>query len=191
MQPPVPAIQPLIQKEFDKEQKKRNGGAGQRGRAVQAHKRELDEFAAKNGLKNKLETEITRRGLVIRLLTDNVLFDSGEAKIKPRALPLLGKIAQLLQVDTQHPINVEGHTDNVPIRIVDLPDELGAVNRSRVERDPLPDRAECAGQADGSGRLRPASPDCVERQRQRAAPATGASRSSFFESTRTLPPEPS
>jgi chemotaxis protein MotB len=136
VEPPVPAIQPLIQKEFDKEQEKRNGGAGSEDEQFKRTKRQLDEFAAKNGLKDKLETKITRRGLVIRLLTDNVLFDSGEAKVKARALPLLGKIAQLLQVDTQHPINVEGHTDNVPIRSSTFPTnwELSTARASSVTR---------------------------------------------------------
>ena len=136
VEPPVPAIQPLIQKEFDKEQEKRNGGANSEDEQFRRTKRQLDEFAVQNGLKDKLEIEITRRGLVIRLLTDNVLFDSGQAKIKPRALPLLGKIAQLLQVDTQHPINVEGHTDNVPIRSSTFPTnwELSTARASSVTR---------------------------------------------------------
>ena len=134
--PPVPAIQPLIQPEFDKEQKRRNGGADSENEQFKRTKRELDEFAAQNGLKDKLEIEITRRGLVIRLLTDNVLFDSGEAKVKPRALPLLGKIARALQVDTQHPINVEGHTDNVPIASSTFPTnwELSTARASSVTR---------------------------------------------------------
>ena len=137
VQPPVPAIQPLIQKEFDKEQEKRGGGAEEsEDDQFRRTKRQLDEFAAKNGLKDKLETEITRRGLVIRLLTDNVLFDSGQAKIKSRALPLLGKIAQALQVDVEHPINVEGHTDNVPIRSSTFPTnwELSTARASSVTR---------------------------------------------------------
>ncbi len=136
VQPPVPAIQPLIQQEFDKEQKKRDGGQDNEEEQFKRTKRELDEFAAQNGLKSKLEIEITRRGLVIRLLTDNVLFDSGEAKMKPRALPLLGKIAQLLQVDTEHPINVEGHTDNVPIHSSQFPTnwELSTARAASVTR---------------------------------------------------------
>jgi chemotaxis protein MotB len=115
-EPPVPAIQPLIRKEFQKEQeKKQSSKQGTEDEQFKQVKRNLDQYAAQHGLKNKLETEITRRGLVIRLLTDGVLFDSGQAKIKPGAMPVLEKIAGLLQVDQEHPINVEGHTDNVPI----------------------------------------------------------------------------
>jgi chemotaxis protein MotB len=144
VQPPVPAIQPLIQKEFDKEQKKRSGSSeGTEDEQFRKVKRDLDEYAEQNGLKNKLETEITRRGLVIRLLTDGVLFDSGQAKIKPRALPVLEKIAGLLQVDREHPINVEGHTDNVPIQSSQYPTnwELSTARAASVVRLLIADNA--------------------------------------------------
>jgi len=143
VQPPVPAIQPLIQKEFDKEQKKRSGGEGTEDEQFKKVKRDLDDYAAKHALKKKLETEITRRGLVIRLLTDGVLFDSGEAKVKPRAMPLMEKIAGLLQVDEDHPINVEGHTDNVPIHSSQFPTnwELSTARASSVVRLLITDNA--------------------------------------------------
>ena len=143
VQPPVPAIQPLIQQEFDKQQKKRGDAQGNEEEQFQKVKRDLDEYAEQNGLKNKLETEITRRGLVIRLLTDGVLFDSGEAKIKPRAVPVIKKIAGLLQVDKEHPINVEGHTDNVPIRSSQYPTnwELSTARASSVVRLLIADSA--------------------------------------------------
>jgi chemotaxis protein MotB len=135
VQPPVPAIQPLIQKEFDKQQAKTTA-AGKENQEFEQLKQQLDAYAKTHGLASKLETQITRRGLVIRLLTDNVLFDSGQARIKPRALPLLTKIAGLLQVDTQHPINVEGHTDNVPINSSQFPTnwELSTARASSVVR---------------------------------------------------------
>ena len=136
VEPPVPAIQPLIQQDFDRQQEKRASKQGSEDEQFRQVKRNLDEYAARHGLKNKLETEITRRGLVIRLLTDGVLFDSGEAKVKPRAMPVLEKIAGLLQVDQEHPINVEGHTDNVPIRSSRYPTnwELSTARASSVVR---------------------------------------------------------
>ena len=82
---------------------------------LQQLKRQLDAFAAAHGFKAQVETVVTRRGLVVRLLTDNVLFDSGLADIKPRGLPLLAEVGTLLGVDHVHPIVVEGHTDDVPI----------------------------------------------------------------------------
>ena len=83
-----------------------------------------------------MSTEITRRGLVIRLLTDKVLFDSGEATIKPAGKPLLKKVSSLLQVDHDHPINVEGYTDNVPIHSPIFPTnwELSTARAASVVR---------------------------------------------------------
>jgi chemotaxis protein MotB len=146
VQPPVPAIQPLIQKEFDKEQKKRAGGEGTEDEQFKKVKRDLDEYAKDHKLQKKVETEVTRRGLVIRLLTDGVLFDSGEAKVKPAAMPLMEKIAGLLQVDQDHPINVEGHTDNVPIRSSQFPTnwELSTARASSVVRLLIADNAPAA-----------------------------------------------
>jgi len=82
---------------------------------LQRLKRMLDAFAVAHGFRAQVETVVTRRGLVVRLLTDNVLFDSGLADIKPRGLPLLAEVGTLLGVDHVHPIVVEGHTDDVPI----------------------------------------------------------------------------
>jgi chemotaxis protein MotB len=82
---------------------------------LQQLKRMLDAYAAAHGFRAQVETVVTRRGLVVRLLTDNVLFDSGLAAIKPQGLPLLSEVGTLLGVDRVHPIVVEGHTDDVPI----------------------------------------------------------------------------
>ncbi len=82
---------------------------------LQRLKAQLDAFAAAHGFKAQVSTVVTQRGLVVRLLTDNVLFDSGLADIKPQGLPLLGEVGTLLGVDRVHPIAVEGHTDDVPI----------------------------------------------------------------------------
>jgi chemotaxis protein MotB len=82
---------------------------------LQQLKRQLDAFAAAHGFKAQVETVVTQRGLVVRLLTDNVLFDSGLADLKGAGLPLLGEVGTLLGVDRMHPIVVEGHTDDVPI----------------------------------------------------------------------------
>jgi chemotaxis protein MotB len=144
VEPPIPAIQPLIQKEFKQEQaKKQESAKGSEDEQFKQVKRNLDQYAADHGLKKKLETTITRRGLVIRLLTDGVLFDSGEAKIKPGATPVLEKIAGLLQVDADHPINVEGHTDNVPIKSSQFPTnwELSTARAASVVRLLIADNA--------------------------------------------------
>lgn len=82
---------------------------------LQRLKAQLDAFAAAHGFKAQVDTVVTQRGLVVRLLTDNVLFDSGQAQIKAQGMPLLGEVATLLGVDRVHPIVIEGHTDDQPI----------------------------------------------------------------------------
>jgi chemotaxis protein MotB len=84
-------------------------------------KRELDAYAASHGFSKSVQTSIEARGLVIRVLTDDLLFASGQATLEGRADGLLGEIAQLLNVDQTHPISVEGNTDNVPIHSSEFP----------------------------------------------------------------------
>jgi chemotaxis protein MotB len=101
-----------------------------------ALKAKIDRWAKAHGLQDQVSTTIARRGLVIRLLTDRVLFDSGKADLKPASGPLLGKMAELLHVDTLHPIAVEGHTDPLPIRSERFPSnwELSTARASSVVR---------------------------------------------------------
>jgi chemotaxis protein MotB len=56
------------------------------------------------------------RGLVTRVV-DRVLFDSGKAQLRRGAYPVLDKVAQVLKEFPSQPVGVEGHTDNVPIRV--------------------------------------------------------------------------
>jgi chemotaxis protein MotB len=78
-------------------------------------KREVDAYAASHGLSQHISTSIDQRGLVIRLLTDKLLFDTGRATLKPQSLPVLRRIAALLTATVTNPIRVEGNTDSVPI----------------------------------------------------------------------------
>jgi chemotaxis protein MotB len=55
----------------------------------------------------------TRRGIVLQL-SDNILFEKGEALLKPKAYPLMDRIADVLK-DTRFNVYVEGHTDNTPV----------------------------------------------------------------------------
>jgi chemotaxis protein MotB len=98
--------------------------------------RQIDMYARANGFADSVETEIRPRGLVIRVLTDRVLFDSGSAQLKPQAEPLLGQIARLVNLDVRHPVAVEGHTDPVPIATGQYPSnwELSSGRAASVVR---------------------------------------------------------
>jgi chemotaxis protein MotB len=99
-------------------------------------KAQIDAYARKHGLSKQLQTEIARRGLVVRLLTDQVVFDPGQAILKPAAAPVLTGVAHALNIDKTHPIMVEGHTDNVPISGSQFPSnwELSTARASVVVR---------------------------------------------------------
>lgn len=56
------------------------------------------------------------RGLVARLV-NQVLFDSGKADLRRGASPVLDKVAQVLKEVPDQPVGIEGHTDNVPIKV--------------------------------------------------------------------------
>lgn len=55
------------------------------------------------------------RGIVVRLMTDNVLFDRASADIKPEMKAILDAVAGPLK-DAGLPVLVEGHTDDLPMR---------------------------------------------------------------------------
>lgn len=79
-------------------------------------KERLDAYAGARGLSGKIHTSIEERGLVIRILPDDMLFNTGEAALRPEARPVLDKVASILRsLDAPNPIRVEGNTDSVPI----------------------------------------------------------------------------
>ncbi len=118
-------------------------------------KHELEAYAAKHGFSKNVKTSIEARGLVIRVLTDELLFASGQAALNSRADGLLTEIGQLLNVDETHPIAVEGNTDNVPIHSSLFPSnwQLSTARASTVvqyliEHGVSPHRLTATGYAD-------------------------------------------
>ncbi len=76
----------------------------------------VQSYAQMHGFSGLIKTSIDQRGLVIRLLTDKVLFDSGHAELKATGTPIMLEVSQLLETTKfSNPIRVEGNTDNVPI----------------------------------------------------------------------------
>jgi chemotaxis protein MotB len=120
-----------------------------------ALKARVDAYVKRHGLATRVSTLITRDGLVIRLLTDRLLFASGSAAVQPAGRPLLAKVGQLLRAENQHEIRVRGYTDPVPIHTTAFPSnwELSAARAASVVRAFIgagvaPPRLEAAGRAD-------------------------------------------
>jgi len=74
-------------------------------------------------LVGKLEEEIQRgevkiselKGKLTVNVVDKILFDSGKADLKPAGISVLQQIGDILKSAADKNIQVEGHTDNVPI----------------------------------------------------------------------------
>ncbi len=104
--------------------------------SFKALQKKLNAYAKAHGFGNRVQTVIERRGLVVRVLTDKLLFDSGQATLQPQGDPLLEEVASLLNVDKTHPITVEGNTDNQPIATAQFPSnwELSTARATTVVR---------------------------------------------------------
>jgi chemotaxis protein MotB len=128
--PAIPPIKPTVGATTQPDQTLKDD------REFQKIKREIDSYARAHGFAKQLETTITHRGLVVRLLTDKVVFDPGKAVLKPAAEPILSNVSRAINIDRTHPIMVEGHTDSVPIAGSQFPSnwELSTARASVVVR---------------------------------------------------------
>jgi chemotaxis protein MotB len=141
-EPPIPAIRPVVEVKPSMSQSTKSASTSAKSAAereqedFQELKRKIDAYAKEHGLQDKLQTDIVRRGLVIRLLTDHVLFASGSAQLAPPSTGLLTTLARLLVAEVRHPIVVEGHTDNRPISSSQFPTnwELSTSRATQVVR---------------------------------------------------------
>ena len=66
--------------------------------------------------KGKITITQLRGKLKVNML-DEILFDSGETTIKPQGIEVLKRVGNILLNVKDKAINIEGHTDNVPIGV--------------------------------------------------------------------------
>ncbi len=89
--------------------------------------KQVDELSqVKDILEKRLSQEIKdknvrlkmmEKGLVITFVAD-ILFDSGKDKIRLEAMPILDKVARVLQENVpEFKVGIEGHSDNEPIKV--------------------------------------------------------------------------
>ena len=111
---PIPSAKP---QHAEVERPKSKGEVSQK---IQATKKDyqaillsLEKYFIEQKAQDKVNIDITKRGLVISL-KEGGFFDSGSATLKQSADGLLSKIAEALS-PYGNEISFEGHTDNVPI----------------------------------------------------------------------------
>ncbi|MCR5223011.1 MAG: flagellar motor protein MotB [Lachnospiraceae bacterium] len=74
----------------------------------------IEEILQEQNMQNEVDVDFTSQYVQLTL-NGALLFDSGSAQIKSDALPILDKIGVILQKYSDSEIEIEGHTDNVPI----------------------------------------------------------------------------
>jgi chemotaxis protein MotB len=161
---PVSSLQPFVggQRASTEKATQAAAAAVKEQETFKKLKERLDAVAASKGVSGKVHTAVTKDGLLIRLVTDGLLFDSGSATVRPESLPLLSDVADLLAPERDHAVIVQGNTDNVPVRSGHYVDnlELSTDRASAIfrvfARDGIPRRRMTSA---GNGEYRPLAPN--------------------------------
>ena len=74
----------------------------------------IEEAVEESNMQEQVDIEFTSQYVQLTL-KGALLFDSGKAEIRTEALPVVAKAAVILERYAESIIEVEGHTDNVPI----------------------------------------------------------------------------
>lgn len=74
----------------------------------------IEEALDEKNLGNEVDIEFTAQYVQLTL-NGALLFDSGSVEIKEEALPLMNQLGIILQRFSEGDIEIEGHTDNVPM----------------------------------------------------------------------------
>ncbi len=87
-------------------------------RQTEQHRQNQQSLEAefRRALESKEITISELQGKLTVDILDRILFDSGEAELKPEGQEILRKVAAVLAQHPNRRIHVIGHTDNVPIR---------------------------------------------------------------------------
>ncbi len=138
---------------------------------IQDQINEFKTIVNEMNLDAEVDVEYSASGIHIRL-GDRVLFDLGKAEIKNNAYPILSQIADIIDEDVKiNSVQVEGHTDNIPINTSRYPSnwELSTARalsvvkylheRENIEADKLA--------AVGHGEHRPLEPNTSPENRAR------------------------
>lgn len=74
----------------------------------------IEEIVQEQNLQNEVDIDFTSQ-YVSLTLNGGILFDSGKATLKPECTGVLNKVGIILEKYAKSIIEIEGHTDNVPI----------------------------------------------------------------------------
>jgi chemotaxis protein MotB len=88
---------------------------------LEQQKKQTQELKAKmsealNSFNSNELTVTQKNGKVYVSLSEGLLFPSGSAVVNPRGADALAKLAAVLNLNPDISVNIEGHTDSIPIR---------------------------------------------------------------------------
>jgi chemotaxis protein MotB len=75
---------------------------------------QIQEAVNEDNLSGEIDIQFTTQYVQLTL-NGAILFDSGKAVLKEEVLPILSNVGVILERYAEHTIEIEGHTDNVPI----------------------------------------------------------------------------
>jgi chemotaxis protein MotB len=132
--------------------------------------RSLRQFVAAEGRGDAVEVTVRDRDLVVTL-NDAITFLSGSADLLPEGAPILRRIGTLARAMPDFDLEVDGHTDDVPIHTGTFPSnlELSLARAARVAHELTVEAPELGDRtiAAGYGELRPAASNADETGRAR------------------------
>jgi len=98
-------------------------------------KQGLDDYVAQHGLEEQVSVTLDPQGVQVEF-ANVALYDSGSADLKSDATPLLQELSRVIRDVSHgsHTIEVEGHTDDLPIATAQFPSnwELSAARATGV-----------------------------------------------------------
>ncbi|MGD0886905.1 MAG: OmpA family protein [Thermodesulfovibrionales bacterium] len=98
-------------------------------------KRDMDSLIKNLDMENDVSVQMIKNGIIIAL-KEKVTFRPGEAEILKDSGPILDNIAHIIRSCPSYTVEIEGHTDNVPINTRLYPSnwELSVARASSVLR---------------------------------------------------------
>ncbi len=125
----------------------------EKGRRIQRQIKELEEMLKRMGLEGEFKVSYEVIGIRL-ILQERILFSSGSAELRPETYSILDKLYDILK-DLPNPVEVEGHTDSIPIATDRFPSnwELSTARASSIVRYFIskgiyPERLKASGYAD-------------------------------------------
>lgn len=101
---------------------------------LEAIRRVVQGKTEETGMAGKIAVEKGQDRIILRL-SDNLVFSSASADIRPEARPVLATVAKALQINGNE-VSIEGHTDNIPLATDRYPSnwELSSARATAVLR---------------------------------------------------------